>query len=54
VIWQWAIDTATGVGTSARLIPPVCTIAGQALEIDVDGNPTDDLIVYSLQGYSTP
>jgi hypothetical protein len=52
VIWSFGIDTALSIGTSASFLNPICTAKGEALEIDVDGNPTDDLIIYSVQGYS--
>jgi hypothetical protein len=52
VIWQWGIDGVLSLGTNASFLIPVCTVAGEALEIDVSSNPTDDLITYSVQGYT--
>jgi hypothetical protein len=53
VIWTMGVDTAVGGGTSMNFEPPVCTIAGEALEIDVAEDPTDNLIFYNVQGYSS-
>jgi hypothetical protein len=52
VIWNLTLNTA-GLEQIAAFMPtPVCAIRGEALEIDVDGDPTDDLIFYNMQGYS--
>lgn len=54
VLWQWVINTSTTSAVSAIFPVPICTVAGEALEVDTAGNPTDNLIFYNLQGYTSP
>lgn len=53
VIWQCALDAAATSGCAQDLLVPVCTAVGEALEIDASADPTDDLIYYNVQGYTT-
>lgn len=52
-IWQCALDGAATSGCAQDMLVPVCTVAGEALEIDTSADPTDNLIFYNVQGYST-
>jgi hypothetical protein len=52
VIWNFALPTTGGIGQAADFPGGVCTVAGEALEIDVSGDPTDDLIFYNVQGFT--
>jgi hypothetical protein len=52
VIWQWGIDGTLSIGTNASFLIPVCTVAGEALEIDLSSDPADNLITYSVNGYT--
>lgn len=52
VLWSCAFDAAGTVGCSQDFRRPLCAVVGEALEIDVDGNPTDDLVFYNVQGFT--
>lgn len=52
VVWQWFINTTTTSGIAATFPVPICTVAGEALEIDTAGDPADNIIFYNVQGYS--
>ena len=52
VIWQWVVNTTTTSGIEATFPVPICTVAGEALEVDVSTDPADDLVYYNIQGYS--
>jgi hypothetical protein len=54
VKWQWQINATTTSGIAATFPTPICTVEGEALEVDTAGDPADNLIVYNLQGYSIP
>lgn len=54
VKWAWVINTTTTSGIAATFPTPICTVAGEALEVDTAGDPADNLIYYNLQGYSIP
>lgn len=57
-MWEFVIPAEGGVGAqgsmSATFPVPVCTAAGEALEVDVTDDVTDNLIFYNVQGYSVP
>lgn len=56
VLWQHVVPAEGDVGAnaviSAYMPTGVCTVAGEALEIDVDGDPTDNLVFYNVQGFT--
>lgn len=52
VIWQWVVNATTTSAISVTFSVPICTVAGEALEVDTAGDPADNLIFYNLQGYS--
>lgn len=52
VIWQWHINATTTSAVTATFPVPVCTVSGEALEVDVSTDPADDLVIYNIQGYS--
>ena len=54
VLWQWVINTTTTSAIAVTFPTPICTVAGEALEVDTAGDPADNLIFYNLQGYSIP
>jgi hypothetical protein len=58
VIFQRPLSAEGMVGSDAAsdiVFPiPLCTTAGEALEVDAAGDPTDNLIYYNLQGYTAP
>lgn len=54
VLWQWVINTTTTSAISVHFPAPICTVAGEALEVDTAGDPADNLIFYNLQGYTAP
>lgn len=51
-IWSCAVDTTGLVGCKQDLNTPVCTVTGEALEIDSSADVTDDLVYYSIQGFT--
>lgn len=52
VIWNCALDTGGLNGCKQDLVLPVCATTGEALEIDSSADVTDDLVIYSVQGFS--
>jgi hypothetical protein len=52
VLWTLSLNTA-GLEQFGIVFPtPICTAFSEALEVDTDADPTDNLIFYNLQGYS--
>jgi opacity protein-like surface antigen len=52
VLWAWVVNATTTSGIAVTLPVPICTVSGEALEVDTAGDPTDNLIFYNVQGYS--
>lgn len=52
VLWQCGLDANAVIGCNQDFKVPLCAVTGEALEIDVSGNPTDNLVFYNVQGFT--